>query len=224
MIGEHNWEDVKTGYIYAPDERDYPMAAELAPIVSISLPDFKYWVPQAPVDQGQTNSCVGYSCEGWQRCSPIRTKNPTPGLTIYRRALQIDEFPGEQDTGTSIRAGVKALEEFGHVERYVWAYSAEEVKLWVLTTGPVIVGTNFTTGMRDVKGPSWFMELLGIPLGGHAYLLTGYSRTRHAFRMINSWGRNWGDKGRAWLRYGDLDSLLRSRGDAVGIVERAVSM
>lgn len=219
--------DVKTGFVYTPDSRDlgYPMGAELETqqVAPLALPDYKFWVPQQPVDQGQTNSCVGYTCEGWQRCSPTRTKNPTPGLVIYRRALQIDEFWGEEDNGTSLRAGVKVLEELGRVERYVWAFSAEEVRQWVLGLGPVIVGTPFTTGMRDVRAPGWYMDISGQPMGGHAYLLTGYSRTRHAFRMINSWGLRWGDKGRAWLRYQDLDSLLRSQGGAVGVVEKALA-
>jgi C1A family cysteine protease len=37
--------------------------------------------------------------------------------------------------------------------------------------------------------------------GGHAMVLVGYDDERQAFRLQNSWGRDWGDHGRAWLSY-----------------------
>lgn len=218
-----DWGDVKLGRIEAPDSRDHPMGAVLQDSLPRQLPEYRYWLNGPILDQGQTNSCVGYCCAQFLQTSPIRTRvAPDFGLTIYRRALQIDEFYGENDTGTSVRAGVKVLEEQGRVERYVWAYSAEEIKQWVLAFGPVIVGTEFTTGMRDIKGPGWYMNPVGNPIGGHCYEINGYSKSRHAFRSPNSWTTEWGDKGRSWIKYGDLDLLIRNRGDAVGVIERKV--
>lgn len=215
-------EGFKTGWLKAPDDRDHLMASTLETF-KVAL-TYRYHVPGPTLNQGQTNSCVGYTSAQWAQTSPIRTKLPLDfGLSIYKRALQIDEFHGEQDTGTSIRAGVKVLEEQGRVARYVWAYSAEEVKQWILAWGSVIVGTVLTQGMRNpTKAPNneYYMNPTGSPVGGHAYLLTGYSASRNAFRMINSWGSGWAEKGRAWIRYNDLQGLLTSGGDAVGIIER----
>lgn len=217
----HDFTDVKTGYIYTPDSRNWPMADMLRSALPMGAhKDYRYWVPGHVLNQGNTNSCVGYTCEQWGLTSPIRTKNGPSGLVIYQRALQIDEFFGEADTGTSLQAGLKVLKEQDRVESYVWARTAEEVKQWILAFGSVIVGTILTTGMRDARGPGWYMLPTGNPLGGHAYLLTGYSESRHAFRIINSWGSAWADKGRAWLKYTDLDMLLRSQGDAVGVIEK----
>ena len=42
---------------------------------------------------------------------------------------------------------------------------------------------------------------------GHAMLVTGYDDARRAFRIQNSWGREWGDGGYAWYSY---DLWLRS--------------
>lgn len=217
--------DVKFGRVEAPDARDYPMGQVLQDALPRVLPEYRYWLNGPILDQGQTNSCVGYCCAQWAQTSPIRTRLPSDyGLVIYRRALQIDEFHGEADTGTSVRAGVKVLEEQNRVERYVWAYSAEEVKQWILAFGPVVIGTQFTTGMRDISGPGWYMNPTGNMLGGHCYEINGYSKSRNAFRTPNSWSIRWGDRGRGWLRYGDLDMLLRARGDAVGIIEKRVPM
>ncbi len=37
--------------------------------------------------------------------------------------------------------------------------------------------------------------------GGHAVILTGYCDKRQAFRVKNSWGKSWGDKGYCWMPY-----------------------
>ncbi|AVR97723.1 C1 family peptidase [Pseudoduganella armeniaca] len=41
----------------------------------------------------------------------------------------------------------------------------------------------------------------GCPLGGHCMALIGYSDERAAYRLINSWGSDWGDRGYAWIGY-----------------------
>jgi len=37
--------------------------------------------------------------------------------------------------------------------------------------------------------------------GGHAMVLVGYDDSKSAFRVRNSWGTNWGDKGSIWVDY-----------------------
>lgn len=37
--------------------------------------------------------------------------------------------------------------------------------------------------------------------GGHAMLMVGYDDTKKAFRVKNSWGTGWGDKGYSWFSY-----------------------
>jgi C1A family cysteine protease len=39
------------------------------------------------------------------------------------------------------------------------------------------------------------------PGNGHAMVLSGYDDERRAFRVRNSWGDNWGDKGSIWVDY-----------------------
>jgi hypothetical protein len=42
----------------------------------------------------------------------------------------------------------------------------------------------------DEVGTSW-----------HAMVLAGYDESKQAFRLMNSWGEEWGDKGFAWISY-----------------------
>jgi hypothetical protein len=44
--------------------------------------------------------------------------------------------------------------------------------------------------------------------GLHAMTLIGYDEEKQAFRILNSWGRMWGDNGYAWIDYGTFASLV----------------
>lgn len=207
------------GRVEATDGRDRPMAAMLAEAPLHS----RYYRTGPVLDQGQTNSCVGFTCRQWMQTAPVMFKAAAPtGLDVYQYALTVDEYNGEQDTGTSIRAGVKSLQHFGRVASYVFASTAEEVRQWIVgDKGSVIVGTQITENMAKPSAGG-YMVPTGRILGGHAYLLMGYSVSRGAFRVCNSWGRGWGSKGRAWIRYTDFSDLLMARGDAVGVVEASL--
>ncbi|MCC7491134.1 MAG: C1 family peptidase [Fimbriimonadaceae bacterium] len=51
----------------------------------------------------------------------------------------------------------------------------------------------------------------GVPMregaqhAAHAMLLVGYDDTRQAYRVLNSWGPNWGDGGYLWLAYATFE-------------------
>jgi hypothetical protein len=43
--------------------------------------------------------------------------------------------------------------------------------------------------------------------GGHGMLITGYDDTRGAYRVLNSWGTDWGDRGYMWWDYAALEGV-----------------
>lgn len=66
---------------------------------------------------------------------------------------------------------------------------------------PVIIGAMIDEGFEDAgKGFVW-SQIKGKQLGGHAMLVVGYDDDRNAFRVLNSWGKGWGDAGYYWLDY-----------------------
>lgn len=146
------------------------------------------------------------------------------GIEIYRRAQQIDEWPGIEPEyfGTSVRAGVKALEEAGLIKQYLWAYDTDTITKFLLTEGTVVAGTNW---YADMMTPIWkwsgrYVQPTGINLGGHCYLLTGYSPIRKAYRIVNSWGPEWGSAGRAWITVEDFQKLLDKDGEVCAAIEQ----
>jgi len=67
---------------------------------------------------------------------------------------------------------------------------------------PVIIGATIDEGFDQAgKGFVW-NHAVGKQLGGHAMLIVGYDDDRNAFRVMNSWGQGWGDRGYYWLDYG----------------------
>lgn len=42
--------------------------------------------------------------------------------------------------------------------------------------------------------------------GGHAMVITGYDDARGAYRVLNSWGTDWGDRGYVWWDYAALEA------------------
>lgn len=171
------------------------------------------------LDQGQHGYCVGFAAANWEQNRPTYTPvtNQT-GIDLYMACKKVDGMPGVE--GTYDRALMKVLVSQGRVSTYHWAQSSAELKDWILSTGPVLVGTNWYEGMFD-PDTGHVIHLTGSVAGGHEYLVRGYDHARDAYRIRNSWSANWGDNGEAWLRAADLGRLVFAEGgDACAAVEK----
>jgi hypothetical protein len=197
------------GRLPSIDDRDvkFPMRAALAPVPE---PVTRYWYFRNVLDQGNTPQCVGHAWRGWLQSAPVIYKLADPDAhKIYFEAQKVDEWPGEGYEGTSVRAGAEYLNTMGHVAQYLWAFDAETVIKYLLTTGPVVMGTSWYNSMfdPDSKGNLKVDPASGFA-GGHAWLLYGANRKTKKVRMVNSWGTGWGQKGKAWLSFDALGTLL----------------
>jgi hypothetical protein len=166
------------------------------------------------LNQGATPQCVAYACANWLACTPVVTIVDTPAYEqdLYHQAQLVDEWPGEDYDGTSVRAGFKVLQTQGHVPNYAWAQSEQDIWDFVTTTGPVVLGTDWFEGMFDPDADG-FLNLTGNVAGGHAWLIYGADQT--FYYMQNSWGP-WGigNGGTAKIRRTDVSYLLTSNGEA----------
>lgn len=208
------------GRLPAVDERDgqFRMVAG-APV---TLPAYRYYSTGPVLDQGPYPQCVGFAWRQWLSSALLKTKTGPAAPTIYAEAQKVDEWPGENYAGTSVRGGAKVLQSLGHIERYVWSWDALTVKNFILNgDGTVVVGTDWHEGMNRIDGQG-YIHPTGQNIGGHAYLLVGFSQDRNAFRIMNSWGRGWGQTGRAWISYNDMALLISRDGEACTATEKVV--
>ncbi len=215
----------RLGRLQTSDYRDryYPVPRKSVP----SGLRMKFY-PTGPIlDQGMYPRCVEYAGIQFLRTGPVHNKiEQNPG-EIYHECQLVDEWDGEDYDGTSVRALMKVLQSRGYISEYQWAWDIGTVINHVLTTGPMVVGTDWLSDMFDVR--DGFIRATGYAVGGHAYLIKGINLDHPcpdgslgAFRLVNSWGHAWGNGpvgGLAWISIVDMAKLLANWGEAATATE-----
>lgn len=183
------------------------------------------WSDKWQLDQGNTGHCVGF---GWaQRFNSQESADPdaasfqgytnADGDKIYYECKVIDGEPG-QENGSQVRSGAIAMQNRGKLTAYAFASTVDDVVAWVQTKGPVVIGSDWMSGMDnpDAKG---VVHATGSVRGGHCYLCDGYDPATGLFRFQNSWGTGFGVNGYFYMSKADLAKLLAAQGDACGAWE-----
>lgn len=211
------------GRLSSKDERDHKYL--LKKKASALNRTNRYWTAKPALDQLDTSECVGYSGYQWLTSFPVKNVPPFNPTYLYHQAQRNDEWPGEDYEGSSVRGLFKALKSIGYVNEYRWAFDVETVVSHLLTVGPVVIGTVWTTGMFMADRDGFIDDIGGDVVGGHAYVLIGANRKKlsrngtGAVRILNSWGTSWEDSGRAWLSFTALKWLLDQDGEACAATE-----
>jgi len=81
----------------------------------------------------------------------------------------------------------------------------KEVKAQLNAGYPVMIGSSIDEGFRDngvsASVPYVWRARSGSILGGHAMVVVGYNNAYNAFKILNSWGTQWGNGGYCWISY-----------------------
>jgi hypothetical protein len=153
---------------------------------------------------------------------------------LWDRAKEIDEWPDTNpgdDEGTSVRAGCDVLRQRGHVRVIQgkdrpedisegittnrWAVSVDELRTALSGDLPISLGINWYQNFDrpELVGSEYWIgrdvNHLGSIRGGHCVCLYGASDRRQAFRVKNSWGR---DFPLVWVPYLTVQRLINEDG------------
>jgi hypothetical protein len=218
------------------------MHRRLAPIEAANPIIQKTWgFKGVALDQGNTGTCTGHAGAHFIHCSPISHRGFLDPFALYREAVLLDEYDDNDDDATKItNAGLqagssgtgvaKALSRRELITEYLWAQRFEDAITWVLTRGPVMVGSNWYSSMMNVSPAGHLVISPGAGIvGGHEWLIRGANKKRGLALVVNSWGPAWGGVGRwesakvrpghALIDFATLARLFHEDGDAVSAIE-----
>lgn len=221
-----------------PRSLEYPVRARLAravPLQDVSL-------DAGPIlDQGTTpplsvrdaSACVGMACAAAANALEVKFHPRAYNFTeegllreddarrLYHRAQELDHVHGHDYAGTSVLAGLKAGQEAGWWDGYLWALGGTKDVAQVLLQlrVGVVVGVPWSADLEDPDG--WgVIRPGGDDRGGHSLLVVGLKRGPLGgrpgpwFELQQSRGRTEGVGGRVYLHHTQLARLLGGIGEA----------
>lgn len=207
--------DRRLGRIFQrdPQFRTLPIRTSIFPG---AIPRSMTWFCTTYLDQGAEGACVGFAVAHEAIARPDVRPNVSAitARQLYKRAQELDPWPGTDYEGTSVLAGIKAGVELGFYDQYRWAWTFEDLVLGVGHHGSAILGLNWYDGMfnTDANG---FIRPTGNIAGGHSLLAIGVNIPKQKFRLHNSWGKGWGIKGDAFISFDDMRRIFAEQGEAV---------
>ncbi len=217
----------------APDFRDYvyrPALVNLKP--RLEVPGNLHIR-----DQGSSNACTGFGLAAVIDRLIVESKRELNGCPIsvssrmlYEMAQKYDEWPGEQDIGSSCRGAIKGWYNMGvcqedlypFVQKADQGYTIDAAKdarnntvgayyrlgtrisdyhAALTEVGAVYCSANVHKGWNSPDSTSGLIEYDKKTLGGHAFAIVGYDDK--GFWVQNSWGTGWAKGGTALWPYED---------------------
>ena len=123
----------------------------------------------------------------------------------------------ENECSTQPDEPTKTLAASNKIDNYVYLDKdlvLEQTKAHLLNDQPVVIAITIDRsyfGARDEDG-IYVYRKFNSGDGGHAMLVVGYNDEMQAFKVVNSWGKGWGNEGFVWIDYkaweqaGDTDA------------------
>lgn len=160
------------------------------------------WPDTNPGDDNGTSVHAAYDVlrtRGPRRCKSVQLVNgvPTPigdtepifadGCTVNRWATSVDDMRTSLANGLPVTIGISWFQNFDSPEQH--------------SNGEWWIGEGYLGGVR----------------GGHCVCVYGASDRRQAFRVKNSWGREYP---LVWLPYSTMTTLFRDGAEATVVTDR----
>lgn len=194
----------------------YPILALLTPRQLLKPRSYTWNSPFNPNNQTNRPACTGFSVgEEIQSRPKARLQTDAQCYTRYKRAQQLDYWPGEDYAGSSVLGAMKAAVETKDYIEYRWALPPDplmNVIMAVAYKGPGVAGTTWTYDMMHPDSDGR-IHPTGGPAGGHAYHIYRVDNPNKRLWVRNTWGTNWGVGGKAYLTYDDFEKLLYDNGE-----------
>jgi hypothetical protein len=96
-----------------------------------------------------------------------------------------------------------------------------EYKQYLSNDVPIIIGVPLGKGFDEIgANTTGVFKCTQLEDGGHAMLMVGYDDDKKAFKIMNSWGNNWGDQGHVWVDYDCFKLMMGGSGGEAYVVSK----
>ncbi|MDQ3847161.1 MAG: C1 family peptidase [Bacteroidota bacterium] len=82
--------------------------------------------------------------------------------------------------------------------------TVQSIKAQLANKFPVLIGARVNNAFKNWKSTEGIFKSISSGNEGHALTIVGYDDAKGAFKIVNSWGKNWGDEGFVWVDYNYL--------------------
>lgn len=123
------------------------------------------------------------------------------------RSMPYDEWDFLTQPGP---AAIEEAKTFKGLE-YRTINGLQQFKAALANKQSIVIGIKVYDSFNQIAGSDAVYNTLSGPYqGGHAVTIVGYDDNRYggAFKVINSWGLNWGDNGFFWIPYGKVSDII----------------
>lgn len=200
--------------------------------------DYSSDMPEV-ASQGYQGSCVGWGVgeyyKGYQEMREHNWSN-----TPYSAAFIYNQINGGVDNGSYIEDALLLLMDLGDCKESTMPYnqddyltqpnqnqlneaanykteqayylesSVENCKLYLADEEPFIIGMLCDIDFFDIDENNQVYDVFNNNYGGHCLCVVGYDDNKQAFKVINSWGSDWGLDGYGYVSYSIWDQVVGS--------------
>jgi len=118
----------------------------------------------------------------------------------------------QQDAARYKAESARSLAQYNH-STGDWEVDIQEIKTILAGGNVVIGGFDVYEDFQSYSG-GIYKNPRGRVISGHAMCIVGYDDSKNAFKIVNSWGTDWGEDGFGWIDY-NLSSRSINWGCAV---------
>lgn len=150
--------------------------------------------PEYIYNQVKFSEC--YSGTTIERCLNLLK---TQGVSTWQ------SFPYSSTNGCSLLPTSVQVAEAANfkIGSYAMLYpdDVDAIKNMLVNNHAMITGSPIDNDFQNA-GPGFIWSSFNGNFGtNHGYVICGYDDTKNAFKIMNSWGTNWGDNGYSWIDY-----------------------
>lgn len=170
--------------------------------------DNSYWPPIEVLDQSFFPMCVATAGKGFIESG---TKIKVDYHQLYARSYESDGLPIPHE-GTTNRAMLEVLQDWKLVDNIQHSQKTSDAIRW-LNSGPIILQMKwYDNWLKDSLASDGYYTPVGTPRNiDHDIFCYGYDMI-DGFKCQNSWGPDWGQKGRFRIHRWDFDQILLDGG------------